>query len=639
MNNARKKIMNDYDDFSSKYKPLLSDTSRSEQVSTRLSVNLSANNNRKSLSLNQVNHVISLSVLSKFKIYFPFFLMIAICVLTCAIGFLLLFPRELPLAEWFGFCERQAVIVGWVALGVAATFPFLFIGFLIWLSTPSRAALKKEALFADALLEEMTSSPASMKEHYDVHGHEKAMNGTLIFFPGLGAPRAIASTFGRITAKQYRTICIDMPGHGSLASVAFSFERAERIFLSVVRNEFHIQNLTNASRRSTPGHLTPNEHVSAQRNFSNHSPRRTSWQSFDATAPDKPSSKSGASFLLSLTSSRRDMNVRRQLNSLQESSKPGNLYELPGVYSNSELASNTCTSAPTTMQGTAFSAASSRPDSLCSDLEFDQKIDLSKTPILIVGLGASCHLVSYLAAKYPHLISGIVFCGPIPLYHAPSISTRLLASLYRVQWLSHIKYVGMRGAIFTHPKLPVHDKNHLLDYRWYFNNMANFVSECGQPLMDVDAMLDYMYKFTTTYGKSDTISRPGTSTLLVSGTTIENNASSIAQRGKPNLEFADIDPLLPRIKAVGTSHTLSNLPPILASSHLPIPHLVLVSKDCLKHTVELLPSLKDRTFVFRGLHNSSLPTLNPTKVHNICDAICAFVDSVSKSKFASCQKL
>jgi len=205
------------------------------------------------------------------------------------------------LAAFFDLHGRLAAYVGLslvilgVVLGPAA------IGLHVFCTSPSTRARLRQGMLADALLEELVGgeSTTALSEHYDVFsrpprfegghlalpmsgdalleareegtdeegeeeeeegrssvpgtpggssiGHTAAvtMRGppmTLILLAGESSPRAASLLLAQHLASTpggagIRAITVDLPGHGSLAAVAFSLARAERVLQAVIEAE------------------------------------------------------------------------------------------------------------------------------------------------------------------------------------------------------------------------------------------------------------------------------------------------------------------------------------------------------------------------------------------------------------------
>jgi hypothetical protein len=149
----------------------------------------------------------------------------------------------------------------WLALGITGLVgPCFFVFACALCQRPSKRQRMKDDFYADALLEEMLAGD-NVTDHYDVFGADNDANlssssssasspgtgrsspamqsrGTIVFFGGLGAPRASTQIHSRAAAEAgYKTIAIDMPSHGTLSAVTFSLARCERVLLRVLRRE------------------------------------------------------------------------------------------------------------------------------------------------------------------------------------------------------------------------------------------------------------------------------------------------------------------------------------------------------------------------------------------------------------------
>jgi len=91
-------------------------------------------------------------------------------------------------------------------------------------------------LYGDALLEEMLSGD-TLFEHYTIRGTSHIERGTIVFVGGLACPRVINNIHTRYLSKMFRTISVDMPGHGTLNGVQYSLSRSVRVLKRVIDNE------------------------------------------------------------------------------------------------------------------------------------------------------------------------------------------------------------------------------------------------------------------------------------------------------------------------------------------------------------------------------------------------------------------
>jgi len=198
---------------------------------------------------------------SVFQIYISLFfsLLFFLCILS--LGILLLgFPSSAnDLIEWLGLdgasrsMDLRVVAIVLIVFSLVA--PLFCTLFCVWRSTPNRASRARDAMFSDALLEEICSGSASLRQIYDVYGAENKEHGTLLFInAGLGAPRQVMAGFARHAAQQnLRALVVDLPGHGSLCNVTFSLARCERVLLAVVGQEMGWVNAAGVDIRGDRG--------------------------------------------------------------------------------------------------------------------------------------------------------------------------------------------------------------------------------------------------------------------------------------------------------------------------------------------------------------------------------------------------
>ena len=142
----------------------------------------------------------------------------------------------LLLALPIGGSSDLVLIAGCAFTAAGAVMPVLAFCTCIACKTPSRTRRMREGLLADALLEELMAG-AVLHEHYDCLGAENAAAGTVVLLAGAACPRITQRRFAQAVASRFRAIIIDLPGHGSLVSVAFSLRRCERLLNRILERE------------------------------------------------------------------------------------------------------------------------------------------------------------------------------------------------------------------------------------------------------------------------------------------------------------------------------------------------------------------------------------------------------------------
>ena len=158
-----------------------------------------------------------------------------------AVGVLLLLP-QLPVRSGLHIPDSPSGLadgISYALLATGAVFPLACLLLCVWAATPSRAARQRAAVRADALLEELTSA-VNLGEHYDVAGAERAAEGTVLLLAGAACPRITMRSFSDALAVHYRTLSVDLPGHGSLVGVGFSLARCERLVTKVLERELNL---------------------------------------------------------------------------------------------------------------------------------------------------------------------------------------------------------------------------------------------------------------------------------------------------------------------------------------------------------------------------------------------------------------
>ena len=131
------------------------------------------------------------------------------------------------------------LIVGCTFTAAGVVLPLVAFCTCIACKTPSRARRMRDGLLADALLEELMAG-AAINAHYDCFGADHAPAGTVLLLAGAACPRISQRRFAEALAGRFRTLIVDLPGHGSLVSVAFSLRRCERLLNRVLERELGI---------------------------------------------------------------------------------------------------------------------------------------------------------------------------------------------------------------------------------------------------------------------------------------------------------------------------------------------------------------------------------------------------------------
>lgn len=121
-----------------------------------------------------------------------------------------------------------------IAVGVLG--PLLCLCVCMCCSRPSKKQRMKYGFYGDALLQEMLSGE-NITDHYDVEGENNADRGTVVFLSGLSSPRTCNAIHTESLSRFYRTISVDLPGHGTLTSVPYSLARCERVLRNVLERE------------------------------------------------------------------------------------------------------------------------------------------------------------------------------------------------------------------------------------------------------------------------------------------------------------------------------------------------------------------------------------------------------------------
>lgn len=200
---------------------------------------------------------------------------IAAAVTFVTLGLSLALPQSAfahELRDRDNFRRHDSVILGAAFLLLGLLLPGAVLWACLCVATPSRKRRQREAVVADAMLEEMLAGQAIM-QHYDVmqpvaaggrHWGPSGADGgppppsapaTVILLAGAGAPRIVSHQLAHMLAHMpppavaedgsalprtvtgFKTVCVDLPGHGSLVSVGFSLARCERVLRAVIQRE------------------------------------------------------------------------------------------------------------------------------------------------------------------------------------------------------------------------------------------------------------------------------------------------------------------------------------------------------------------------------------------------------------------
>ncbi len=100
------------------------------------------------------------------SIYCPMALVVIFFLSCSAAAVFLLFPTRFPLAGYLGFAANDPTLFA-IALSItlfSALAPLLLLLLCVWRVSPSRSARARDAVFADARLEEICSSAAALRE-------------------------------------------------------------------------------------------------------------------------------------------------------------------------------------------------------------------------------------------------------------------------------------------------------------------------------------------------------------------------------------------------------------------------------------------------------------------------------------------
>jgi pimeloyl-ACP methyl ester carboxylesterase len=175
------------------------------------------------------------------SIWLPLIALISFCSLLAVAGVFLLLPLQYPLAAFLGFAADDPVLRP-LAISVivfAGTAPLLSLFVRVLWAAPSRSSRARDAVFADARLEEICSSAVALRDVYDVIGAADAPCTALMIAGGAGAPREVLRGLARrlAAAQGVRVLLVDVPAHGALAAVTFSLARTERVLLAVMAHE------------------------------------------------------------------------------------------------------------------------------------------------------------------------------------------------------------------------------------------------------------------------------------------------------------------------------------------------------------------------------------------------------------------
>jgi hypothetical protein len=219
-------------------------SSSRDQLDNESSVGIAANNQRDYIW--QQRRVI-------FDVWVPLLIFVLICITIAVCGIsLAFFPSIVPIYinDWLLTLLNPTglIYLGYGLFAASILIPVSFLSISMWSAVPGVRQRQRSELLSDTTLNEIAlSSKAALKQHVTVFS---PMNqrpvGIIILLPGTGCPRETTFVLARelsssVNGGPLRAICVDLPGHGTLSSVKYSYARCERLLkylISIELEEF-----------------------------------------------------------------------------------------------------------------------------------------------------------------------------------------------------------------------------------------------------------------------------------------------------------------------------------------------------------------------------------------------------------------
>jgi hypothetical protein len=215
-------------------------SSSRDQLDNESSVGIAANNQRDYIW--QQRRVI-------FDVWVPLLIFVLICITIAVCGIsLAFFPSIVPIYinDWLLTLLNPTglIYLGYGLFAASILIPVSFLSISMWSAVPGVRQRQRSELLSDTTLNEIAlSSKAALKQHVTVFS---PMNqrpvGIIILLPGTGCPRETTFVLARelsssVNGGPLRAISVDLPGHGTLSSVKYSYARCERLLKYLISIE------------------------------------------------------------------------------------------------------------------------------------------------------------------------------------------------------------------------------------------------------------------------------------------------------------------------------------------------------------------------------------------------------------------
>lgn len=344
-----------------------------------------------------------------------------------------------------------AAVVAYALLGASAALPLIFFLGCIWCSTPSRNARQQMDWYADALLEEMLTGPG-VTEHYDVLSPQLAAEGTVVLLGPACSPRILNRGFAEALAEQYKTICIDLPGHGSMADVLFSLPRCERVLNAIIERELR---LGLSASGGGPGGSSGGR----SRHNSSHAGEAHEGSNYNGAAPNAASNGAAGP---------------QQSRHESAPGVAGATAHIRAGRSVSNAARGDAGGADGGFGTSAHGGSKGSANSFSGAAGGGGGLPVQQRAVVLVAYGAAAYVASYYCHRNADKIAGLVLLGTVPNYFRVS-NTKY--SIYRLHWTCALANLALKSRIQTHRLATEAEKALLLQYDFHFGVLPDFIAE------------------------------------------------------------------------------------------------------------------------------------------------------------------
>ena len=198
------------------------------------------------------------------NVWIPLLFFVVFCITLAASGIILVcYPSLVPnnINNWLVniLSQDELIYFGYSLIAASFLIPFSFLTLSMWCAVPGLRHRQRTELLSDSTLNEIAlSSKSALRQHITVFSpKDQRPIGIIILIQGCGCPRE--TTF--VLAKQlsssvngvhsFRAICVDLPGHGTLSRVKFSYARSERLLKYLILSE--LEEIKKAGRNGPSG--------------------------------------------------------------------------------------------------------------------------------------------------------------------------------------------------------------------------------------------------------------------------------------------------------------------------------------------------------------------------------------------------